>query len=264
MNLSNLCTQTLSLVQNVAQFVAAELGKVEEIEVKAEQFNNLVSYVDKTSEQKLIAGLSKILPDSVFLAEEQTTIQAQGEWRWIIDPLDGTTNFLHQLPCFAISVGLEYQGAMVLGVVHEITRNESFYAWKNGGAYLNGKRIQVSQRKGLKEALIATGFPYHDFSRIEAYQKVSEFLMRNTRGIRRWGAAAVDLAYVACGRYDLFFEYHLQPWDVAAGGLIILEAGGEVSDFQGGKDKCWTGEEMLAGAPQVMAEVKGIFEESFG
>ena len=264
MHLPDLCTQTLALVQEVAIFISNELGKVEEIEVKAEQFNNLVSYVDKTSEQKLITGLSEILPGSVFLAEEQTTEQAQGEWRWIIDPLDGTTNFLHQLPCFAISVGLEHHGEMVLGVVHEISRNESFYGWKNGGAYLNGKRIQVSQRNGLKEALISTGFPYHDFSRIEAYQKVSEYLMRNTRGIRRWGAAAVDLAYVACGRYDLFFEYHLQPWDVAAGGLLILEAGGQVGDFQGGKEKCWTGEEMLAGSPQVMAEIKGVFEKHFG
>lgn len=263
MDLSKCCTQTLALVQEVSQFIAAELGKVEEIEVKAEQFNNLVSYVDKTSEQKLIAGLSKILPGSVFLAEEQTTEQRHGEWRWVIDPLDGTTNFLHQLPCFAISVGLEHQGQMVMGVVHEVTRKESFYAWKDGGAYLNGKSIQVSQRRGLKEALIATGFPYHDFSRIEAYQKVSEFLMRNTRGIRRWGAAAIDLAYVACGRYDLFFEYHLQPWDVAAGGLLILEAGGKVGDFQGSQEKCWTGQEMLAGAPQVIEEVQQMFKEYF-
>ncbi|HOY19619.1 MAG TPA: inositol monophosphatase family protein, partial [Haliscomenobacter sp.] len=183
MDLSKLCAQTLSLVQEVAVFIANELGRVESIEVKAEQFNNLVSYVDKTSEQKLIAGLRDLLPGSVFLAEEQTSAQETGEWRWIVDPLDGTTNFLHQLPCFAISVGLEHQGEMVLGVVHEVTRKESFYGWKNGGAYLNGKRIQVSQRNGLREALVSTGFPYHDFGRIEAYQKVSEYLMRNTRGI---------------------------------------------------------------------------------
>jgi myo-inositol-1(or 4)-monophosphatase len=263
MDLSNLCTQTLTLVQEVAVFIAKELGQVEEIEVKAEQFNNLVSYVDKSSEQKLIEGLSRLLPEAVFLAEENTRAQASGDWRWIIDPLDGTTNFLHQLPCFAISVGLEHQGEMVLGVVHEISRSESFYAWKNGGAYLNGKRIQVSQRAGLREALIATGFPYHDFTRLEAYQKTNEHLMRHTRGIRRWGAAAVDLAYVACGRYDLFFEYHLQPWDVAAGGLLVLEAGGRVQDFQGMQEKCWTGAEMLAGAPQVLKEVEVLFQQNF-
>lgn len=264
MELSSLCTQALALVQEVAQFIAQEVGKVEAVEVKAEQFNNLVSYVDKTSEQKLIAGLGALLPGSVFLAEEGTAAQETGEWRWVIDPLDGTTNFLHQLPCFAISVGLEHHGVMVLGIVHEVSRNESFYAWKDGGAYLNGRRIQVSQRDGLREALVSTGFPYHDFSRIEAYQKVSEYLMRHTRGIRRWGAAAVDLAYVACGRYDFFFEYHLQPWDVAAGGLLIQEAGGVVGDFQGTQEKCWSGAEMLAGSPQAIAEVSEIFKNHFG
>lgn len=135
-------------------------GRVQSIEVKAEQFNNLVSYVDKTSEQKLIAGLRDLLPGSVFLAEEQTWAQETGEWRWIVDPLDSTTNFLHQLPCFAISVGLEHHGEMVLGVVHEVTRKESFYGWKNGGAYLNGKRIQVSLNgMDCAEALVSTGFP---------------------------------------------------------------------------------------------------------
>jgi myo-inositol-1(or 4)-monophosphatase len=140
--------------------------------------------------------------------------------------------------------------------------HETFWAWKGGGAFLNGQPVQVSERQGLNQALIATGFPYNDFSRIGPYLQVMEYFMRNTRGIRRWGAAAIDLAYVACGRYDLFFEYSLHPWDVAAGGLLITEAGGRFTDFQAGQG-AWLGKEVLASSAQLHTEGLKIINGAF-
>jgi myo-inositol-1(or 4)-monophosphatase len=257
-----LCEQTVALVQATAQFIQGELGRVEMIEVKGERFNNLVSYVDQNSEKRLVTGLRELLPEAVFLTEEATTAAESGEWCWVIDPLDGTTNFLHQLPCFAISVALTHRGESVLGVVHNVSMQETFWAWKGGGAFLNGQPILVSERQGLNQALISTGFPYTDFTQLGPYLQVMEHFMRNTRGIRRWGAAAVDLAYVACGRYDLFFEYSLHPWDVAAGGLLITEAGGRFTDFQAGQE-AWLGKEVLASSAQVYSEGLKIINRAF-
>ncbi len=260
--LPQLCEQTVVLVQATAQFIQSELGQVKMIEIKGERFNNLVSYVDQNSEKRLVAGLQALLPEAVFLTEEATTAAESGEWCWVVDPLDGTTNFLHQLPCFAISVALTYRGESVLGVVHNVSMRETFWTWKGGGSFLNGQPIQVSERKGLNQALISTGFPYTDFSQIGPYFQVMEHFMRNTRGIRRWGAAAIDLAYVACGRYDLFFEYSLHPWDVAAGGLLITEAGGCFTDFQAGHG-AWSGKEVLASSAQLYTEGLKIINGAF-
>ncbi|MBI1226191.1 MAG: inositol monophosphatase [Bacteroidetes bacterium] len=249
-----LCQKTCSLVTAVADFIRGEVGKVgaEKIEVKA--LNSLVSYVDKTAERRLVAGLSELLPSSTFLTEEGTVEQAAGEFQWIIDPLDGTTNFLHQLPYFAVSVALRQQEEIVLGIVYEVNHHECYYAWKNGGAWLNGLRIQTSTTDSLADSLVATGFPYREFETMEAYMKTLRYLMANTRGLRRYGAAAVDLAYVACGRFDSFFEYGLAAWDVAAGVLLVQEAGGRVSDFDGGDDYVFGGR-LLAAAPGVFDEM---------
>ncbi len=254
--LQQLCQQTCTLVESVADFIRGEVGKVgtEKIETKA--LNSLVSYVDKTAERQLVSGLSELLPSSTFLTEEETVEQAEGEFQWVIDPLDGTTNFLHQLPYFAVSVALRQHGEIVLGIVYEVNRQECFNAWKGGGAWLNGRRIHTSSTTTLADSLIATGFPYRDFETMQRYMETMLFLMQNTRGLRRYGAAAVDLAYVACGRYEAFFEYGLAAWDVAAGILLVQEAGGRVSDFKGGDDFLFGGRMLATGA--------GVYEEMLG
>jgi len=253
------------IVEKVGEFIREELGKVSNNEIEKKSYNSLVSYVDKTAEEKLVKGLQGILPGATFLTEEETISAEEGEYRWIIDPLDGTTNFLHQLPHFAISVALQHKDQMILGIVYDVTKQESFYAWKNGGAYLNGKKIQVSSTTDMKDALISTGFPYYDFGGLDACLSTLRTFMTESRGIRRYGAAALDLVYVAAGRYDAFYEYSLHPWDVAAGALIIQEAGGQVVDFKGGDDYLF-GSEIIAGAPgtfdKVVAIVKGAYHPS--
>ena len=248
-----LCQQTCLLVESVADFIRGEIGKVgaEKIEVKS--LNSLVSYVDKTAERQLVEGLTELLPGSTFLTEEETVEQAAGEFQWIIDPLDGTTNFLHQLPYFAVSVALRQHEEIVLGIVYEVNRQECFSAWKGGGAWLNGQRIHTSATARLADSLVATGFPYRNFDTMHRYLTLLQQLMKSTRGLRRYGAAAVDLAYVSCGRFDSFFEYGLSSWDVAAGILLVQEAGGKVSDFTGGNDYLFGGR-LLAAAP-------GVFEQ---
>ncbi|MBI5916739.1 MAG: inositol monophosphatase [Bacteroidetes bacterium] len=260
--LEQLCQQSCRLVESVADFIQGELGRVgsENIEVKG--LNSLVSYVDKTAERQLVAGLSELLPGAVFLTEEETVAAAEGEFQWIIDPLDGTTNFLHQLPCFAVSVGLRHGEDIVLGIVYEVNRRECFYAWKNGGAFLNGQPIKVSVTAHLQDALVATGFPYRDFDAMERYMVALRVLMQRTRGLRRYGAAAVDLAYAACGRFDSFFEYGLSPWDVAAGILLVEEAGGKVSDFSGGTDYLFGGQ-MVASTPAIFDDMLKIIGSAF-
>jgi len=260
--LAAICSSAQELIKDTADFILHELGKVSVQQIETKALNSLVSYVDKTAEQRLTAGLSEILPGSVFLTEEETVAQEKGDWRWIIDPLDGTTNFLHQLPCFAVSVALEYQGEVVLGIVREVTRGETFSAWKGSGVLLNGKPVTISATPSLDQGLVATGFPYYDFDRMTKYLEAIRWMMEHTRGIRRWGAAAVDLAYVACGRYDLFFEYHLQPWDVAAGAFLVQEAGGKVGDFKGGNG-FWDGSEIIAANPQVYVEGQAMLERVF-
>lgn len=231
MNLENICLQTVDLAREIGEFIKAEQAKLNEIEIETKSLNSLVSYVDKEAEQKIVEGLKVIVPNAGFIAEEGTGEPLENGLNWIIDPLDGTTNFLHGLPEYAISIAL-YNGIdLLLGVVMEMGQNECFYAWKGGGAYCNGKVISVSENSELSNSLLATGFPYYDFEHIDAYLGLLKDCFQTTRGVRRWGSAAVDLAYVACGRFDGFFEYSLNPWDVAAGILIVQEAGGKVCAF---------------------------------
>ncbi|MEM8907645.1 MAG: inositol monophosphatase family protein [Bacteroidota bacterium] len=261
-HLERLCQSTRELIADVASFIEDQLEKVTISDIETKSLNSLVSYVDKTAEQKLVQGLKARWADSTFLTEEETIANTEGEYRWIIDPLDGTTNFLHRLPFFAISVALQHQGELIMGIIYEVNRKESFYAWKGGGAWLNGKRIQVSSNEHLQDAVLATGFPYYDYTYQANYFATLSDLSSRTRGIRRFGAAALDLAYVACGRFDAYFEYSLQAWDVAAGIVIVQEAGGVVSDFSGGGD-CLFGQQMIAGTPKMHSEVLQSVQKHF-
>lgn len=241
--------EVIRVVEKAATFIAQSHGQVQSGDIVIKDLNSLVSYVDINSEKILVEGLKTILPQSAFLTEEGTEAISESDWVWIIDPLDGTTNFLHQIPVYAISIALQYRNEIVFGLVYEVNKEECFYAIKDQGAFLNGHSIQVKESE-FSDTLIATGFPYYDFSKTPGYLNVLEYLMQNTRGVRRLGAAAVDLAYVACGRFNGFYEYSLAPWDVAAGALIVKEAGGVVTDFTGKQDWLF-GKSIVVGASSV-------------
>lgn len=260
--MQNLCQEVCLLTKQVGAFIKNERGKfsTDRIEVKGK--NDFVSYVDRSAEEKLIAGLTLLLPESGFIAEEGTSSKKGIHYNWIIDPLDGTTNFIHGIPCFAISIALMYNNKLVLGVIYEINLDECFYAWEGSKAYLNGKEISVSGTVNLADSLIATGFPYYNYERQEEYMDLLKYFMKHTRGIRRLGSAATDLAYVACGRFDGFYEYSLSPWDVAAGAFIVQQAGGTVTDFTGGGDYIF-GKEIVAGNTAFFNEFSTAIKKFF-
>lgn len=261
--LSGLFKDTETLVLKTADFISSKLGNIENQQIETKSLNSLVSYVDKKAEEMLVEGCMKIMPESGFITEEETIEKsADKEWLWIIDPLDGTTNFLHSLPFFSISVALQHRGKTVMGLVCEVNRRELFYAIKNEGAFLNGKKISCSPTEKLADALLATGFPYYDFGKRDAYLKLLGDLMPKCRGIRRLGSAALDLAYTACGRFDAFFEYSLAPWDVAAGAFIVEESGGIVTDFSGG-DNYLYGKEIFATNRGINKELAELLQSHF-
>jgi myo-inositol-1(or 4)-monophosphatase len=229
---SSVLPAVIEAAKKAGTFIRNERGKFNYADVQVKGLNDLVSYVDKNAEQMIVEDLRNCLPEAGFIVEENTASERH-EMNWIVDPLDGTTNFIHGIPCFAVSIGLEHNGEIILGVVYEVNRDECFYAEKNKGAFLNGQPIGVSSRRTLSESLVATGFPIYNFSRIDSFMAALRYFMEHTHGVRRIGAASADLCYLACGRLDAFFEYNLQPWDVAAGALIVKEAGGTVRDFSG-------------------------------
>jgi myo-inositol-1(or 4)-monophosphatase len=245
MDYENICKKTIKISQEIGDWMVKERVKFSQENVESKSFNNLVSYVDKEAEKRFVEGLLKLIPDSGILGEEGSSIESSNGYIWTIDPLDGTTNFVHGIPVFCTSVALKLHDETVLGVVYEPNRKECFHAFKNSNAFCNKRQIKVSQNDTLSSALIATGFPYDDFSRQENYIEILKELMNETRGIRRLGAAALDLCYVATGRFEGFYEYALQPWDVAAGAFIVQQAGGKVTDFNNG-DTYGSGHEIIA------------------
>lgn len=228
------------------------------IEVKGRQ--NFVTQVDKEAEKILVAGLSELLPEAGFIAEEGTSNTRGDQYNWVIDPVDGTTNFIHGVFPFAISVGLTAHHEVVAGIVYEFGLDEFFYAWKGGGAWLNGSPIRVSEVPRVDQALIATGFPYTNFKYLEQFMRSMDYFMKNSHGLRRLGSAATDIAYVACGRYDGFYEYGLHPWDVAAGILLVQEAGGAVSDFAGQSNPL-SGEHIVCSNLMIFSEFQSTIQE---
>ncbi|MEM1214741.1 MAG: inositol monophosphatase family protein [Bacteroidota bacterium] len=246
LNLPKLTEEVRAIARSAGAFLLAELGKVGQEQIETKALNSLVSYVDRTAEEQIVAALQPLLPAAGFLTEEETVAQLAQPTRWIIDPLDGTTNFLYGVPIFSVSIALEIAGELVLGVVYEPNRDECFYAWRGGGAWCNERPIRVRQQANLAQALLATGFPYYDYSRMGNYLQLFRYLMENTRGLRRCGSAAVDLAYVAAGRFDGFYEYSLSAWDIAAGMVLVREAGGTVTNFSGQDTSLQTGEILAA------------------
>jgi myo-inositol-1(or 4)-monophosphatase len=208
-----------------------------------------VSEVDRAAERIIIESLLEAYPSHAILAEESGA-QGESEYVWIIDPLDGTTNFLHGVPQYAVSIGLQHNGIMTQAVVYDPTKNDLFTATRGRGAFRNDKRLRVSKRKEMADSLIGTGFPYTNFEHMDAYMAIFTDVMQKSAGLRRAGAASLDLAWTAAGRYDGFFETGLKPWDMAAGVLLITEAGGMVSDLHGSDTFLKSGH-ICAGNPEI-------------
>ena len=262
MDLLSIEKNVIDLSSEVANFIRTERLHFDHSRIEQKDtFTNLVSYVDKESEKKLVTALKKILPGAGFLAEEGTDSKSENEYLWIIDPLDGTTNFLHGVPIFAISIALMRKDKPVLGVVYEVSHDECFHAIENGKAYCNDKEIRVSPISSLDESLLATGFPYYHTEKKDQYLDIIKTFLEKTHGIRRLGSAAIDLAYVACGRLEGFFEYDLKAWDVAGGTFILQQAGGKVSDFKGGDNFLYGGE--LCASGNVHEQMLQIIKEKW-
>jgi myo-inositol-1(or 4)-monophosphatase len=261
MNLKGVRSDVLQICEEVGDFIRKEaedfdLSRIE----KKNSFNNLVSYVDKEAEGRLVNLLRKSVPQAGFITEEGTVEQNTGaEYNWIIDPLDGTTNFMHGLPIYAISVALTRNNKPVVGVIYHVVRREMFHAVEDDNAYCNDRIIKVSDASLLNESLLATGFPYNNSNKSAAYLKIIGEFLEKSHGIRRLGSAAIDLAYVAAGRLEGFFEYNLNPWDVAAGILIVRQAGGKVTDFKGGDNPLF-GKQLCASNGNIHTEMLSIIE----
>ncbi|OGA72175.1 MAG: inositol monophosphatase [Betaproteobacteria bacterium RIFCSPLOWO2_12_FULL_65_14] len=220
------------------------------LKIRSKQANDFVTQVDDAAEQAIIETVRKAYPAHGFLAEESGRSAGGEEYVWIIDPLDGTTNFIHGFPQYCVSIGVQHRGALAHAVVYDPGRNELFTASRGGGAFLNDRRIRVSKCTHLKDALVGTGFPFKELSRLDLYAKQLRTLMQGSAGVRRAGAAALDFAYVACGRLDAFWEMGLSAWDMAAGSLLVQEAGGLVGDLAGEQSYMRSGD-VCAATPRV-------------
>ena len=261
-NLSNVCQQALWAVHKTAAYIKSEFDQIKSPTFEVKDYNSFVTEIDKKAEIQLVSALERIVPDAVFLTEEKTIANKRGDLIWIVDPLDGTTNFIHGIPIFSISVALFHKNIGLIGIVHDVIHESSYYAWKDGGAYLNGNSISVSNHSIIQDTLVATGFPYYDFSQMKPYLATLESLIENTRGLRRLGSAAIDLAYVASGKFDAFFEYGLKPWDVAAGSVLVIEAGGKVTNFRGSDEFLYKGE-IIASSQRIFPSFLNIIQSNF-
>ena len=251
---------------NIAVKAARRAGSIitrgsydlDKLTVTKKRHNDFVSEVDRAAEDAIIAILKESFPDHAILAEESGSA-GNSEYVWIIDPLDGTTNFLHGLPPYCVSIALSHRGVLTQGVVYDPTRNDLFTATRGGGAFMNDRRIRVSRTLRMDEALVATGFPFRDLQNLDTYLAQLRAITQHSAGVRRHGAAALDLAYVACGRYDAFWEMGLAPWDLAAGALLIQEAGGLVTDLDGESTFLETGN-IVCATPKVFPQVLRLLE----
>lgn len=258
--MNNLLEKSIKIIRETGDFIRKEQYKVKSENIETKNAHDFVTYVDKNAEKLLVEQLKKILPEAGFITEEKTETRIAKEYNWIIDPLDGTTNYIHGLFPVSISVALQKNNQTILGIVYEIGLDEMFYAEKNKGAFLNEKKISVSTAKKIENSLIVTGFPYNDYKKMPQFMNSVQYFIENSHGIRRLGSAATDLAYVACGRFESFYEYSLNAWDVAAGALIVQEAGGKISDFKGGNDYIF-GKEIIAANANIFDDFLSVVKK---
>ena len=250
-----ICVQVRDVAREAGEYIALQRKTFSFDRVEFKGAHNLVSYVDKTAERMIVERLTTILPEAGFITEEGTVETRRERLKWIVDPLDGTTNFVHGLPPYCVSIALAEEDEIVVGVVWEVTLRECFYAWKRSKAYMNGNEISVSKVDSLENALVAIGFSYATLLEVEDYLDMIAYYQKNTDGIRRIGSATADLVYVACGRVDAFAQVKLAAWDVAAGALIARQAGAVVTDYSGGNDYIF-GREIIAANPSIYEAFK--------
>ncbi len=246
--------QLIPLGEKVGEYMRNEIDKVLRSQIEEKELNSLVSYVDKTSEEMIVETLAQILPEAGFITEEKTIQTEVKDVMWIVDPLDGTTNYLYGIPHYSTSIALRVNGEIVLGMVRDNAKQECFTAIKGQGAFLDGRKLQVSTNLKLADSIFVTGFPYSNEYDPSAYLKIIEHWLKHSRGLRRLGSAALDLSYVAAGRISCYYEGFLNLWDIAAGALIAQEAGAIVSDFKG-EDKHLQSCKIVASNPGIYPEV---------
>ncbi len=234
-------------------------GNISSYEQKSTPID-LLTIADTKSEAFIVNEIKTTFPDHHIIAEESAAVENNSDYRWVIDPLDGTTNFVHSLPIFAVSIGLQYKGKTIVGVVYNPSANKCFFAEKNGGAFLNGEAIHITSTNTLSNSLLVTGFPYtHDDSWSKGFD-LFKTLYGKTQGVRRLGAAALDFCFVAMGRFEGFWEFGLEPWDVCAGALILAEAGGKVSDWDG-SSMPFSGNRILATNGHIHGEMMDVLRK---
>ena len=251
-------TVAIKAARRAGSIINRSSSNLDLLTVQTKNPNDFVSEVDRAAEDAIVETLHESYPKHAILAEESGA-SGDSEFVWIIDPLDGTTNFLHGVPHYAVSIALQHKGVITQAVVYDPVRNDLFTATRGGGAFRNDRRMRVSRKLALKEALVATGFPYSDFQHLDAYLATLKDLMQHSAGVRRFGAAALDLAYVASGQYDAFWEFSLKPWDIAAGALLVQEAGGLITDHHG-EDGYLASGHVLAGTPKVFHSALKLLE----
>ena len=248
----------IAIAKEAGSFITREASHFNSSDIEHKGKHDLVSYVDKSAEELIIKELQNLLPQAGFIAEEGGGNKNEHDYQWIIDPLDGTTNFIHGIPAYCVSIALMKEQELVLGVIYDPNTKETFYATKGNGAFCNDRKMQVSKTPTLDGSLLAVGLPISNFEPLENYLKVMSELIPKCHGIRRMGSAALDLAHVADGRYEAYFEYNLKVWDIAAGVLLVKEAGGEVSDFKGENSFLASGE--IVASNLIHEELLAYFE----
>lgn len=261
-HMQKLLKTAVTASRRAGDIIMKNLGNLSAVDIQSKQTFDFVTKVDRLSESVIMETVKEAFPSHSFLAEETVHQDNFEDYRWIIDPLDGTTNYIHGFPVFAVSIALEYKKEILLGVVLDPIHDELFYAVKGSGSFLNGNRIHVSHITAPRESLVATGFPFRKKETIDLYLDAFKRIFETVSDLRRAGSAALDFAYLAAGRCDGFFELGLSPWDIAAGSLLVEEAGGLVSDFYGGQEYLSTGN-VIAGNKNIHREILTMIQEVF-
>jgi myo-inositol-1(or 4)-monophosphatase len=264
MRFNEICENVCSIARSAGKFMLDERKKFSPDRIEIKGVNDFVSYVDKKTEELIVGQLSPLIVDAGFLTEEKTVRQSfNSKYTWIIDPLDGTTNYIHGISPYAVSIGLTEDNTPVLGVVYIASGDQCFYAWKDSKAFMNGEEIKPSAIDSIKDSLAITGFPYRLGKKIDNYMNLMKYLTLNSHGVRRFGSAAADLVYVAAGWAEIFYQTDLNPWDVAAGAFIAKQAGATVTDFTGGGNYLFGQSILAAGNENLANQTISLLSEYF-